>query len=69
MSFEIEQLTMANTSTFKCVMRQMITLCWFVIMKNKQKLNFSGYYKTITLGKKHEMRNVSFKTFSCTLAQ
>jgi len=32
------------------------------MMKNKQKLYFSDYYKTITHVQKHKMLNLSFKT-------
>ena len=47
---------------------QMITYYYavFVMMKNKQKLYFSDYYKSITpvRKKQHKMLNISFEPFS-----
>jgi len=68
MTFERELITMKETLTFKCILpldKLMITLlCVFVMMKNKQNLYFSDYYKTITHVQKHKIYHL--KLFSYT---
>jgi len=72
MSFERDLLTMTKMSTFKCILpldKRSHYCVVFVMTKNKQKLYFSDYYKTITHVQKHKVLNVSFKLFMHILAQ
>ena len=60
-SFEKELLTMADTSTLKCVLpldkwsNYWMLFCYY---EKQTKLYFSDYNKTITHGQKHNMINV-----------
>jgi len=60
---------MKEALSFKCILpldKWSHYYAVFVMKKNKQKLYFSDYYKTITHVQKHKMLNLSFKTFLYT---